>query len=95
MGVLLDLNGTEVEVDYTASVYIPQNLSGHPDNWCPAEGGEVEIEAVEYETKGKAFIDGKWQRVDRVIVDVMPLLPDSEIERFQEEIANIEENDEP
>jgi hypothetical protein len=95
MGVLLDLGNDTVQVEYSASVYYPARISGPPENCCPAEGGEVEILAVEYETKGKAFIDGKWQRVDRVIVDVMPLLPDSEIERFQEEIANIEEDDEP
>ena len=95
MGVLLDLNGTEVEVDYSASVYYPAYTSGAPENCYPEEGGEIEIEEVLYETKGKAFIDGKWQRVDRVIVDVMPLLPDNELERFQEEIASIEENDEP
>lgn len=95
MGVLLDLGNDTVEVSYTASVYYPAYTSGAPENCYPEEGGEIEIEEVLYETKGKAFIDGFWLPVDRVIVDVMPLLPDNELERFQEEIASIEENDQP
>jgi hypothetical protein len=25
---------------------VPARLSGHPDTWCPAEGGEVDITGV-------------------------------------------------
>ncbi len=31
----------ELEIRGTVSPYIPAKLSGHPDTWAPAEGGEV------------------------------------------------------
>jgi hypothetical protein len=93
MSITLDLNGSEVGVEYSATVYHPPRLTGDPDFWCPAEGGEVEIEEVTFETSGYALIDGKWIKLERVRVDVMPILPDSEIERFQEEIANLDPED--
>lgn len=93
MSVILDLNGSEVEVDYSGTAYIPANLSGHPDTWAPAEGGEVEIKAVEFETKGRALIGNAWVNLDRVIVDVLPLLPADEIERMQEEISTLPQDE--
>jgi hypothetical protein len=95
MGVLLDLGNDTVEVSYTASVYYPARLTGHPDSWAPAEGGEIEIEEVRYESPGHVLIDGKWVRFNRVRVDVIGLCTDHDIERFQEEIASIAEDDEP
>ena len=95
MGVLLDLGNDAVEVEYKASVYYPARLSGPPENCCPAEGGEIEIEEVRYESPGHVLIDGKWVRFAKVRVDVIGLCSFNDIERFQEEIANIEENDEP
>lgn len=95
MGVLLDLGNDTVEVEFSASRYYPARLSGPPENCCPAEGGEIEIEEVRYESPGHVLIDGKWVRFNRVRVDVIGLCTDNDLERFQEEIANIEEDDEP
>ena len=95
MGVLLDLGNDTVEVSYTASVYYPARISGPPENCCPAEGGEIEIEEVRYESPGHVLIDGQWVRFPKVRVDVIGLCSDNDLERFQDEIANIEENDEP
>lgn len=95
MSVILELNHDSVEVEYSASVYHPAKLTGHPDSWCPAEGGEIEIEEVRYTTSGHVRVDGRWVRFDTVRIDVMPLLSDSEIERFQDEIANLKEDYEP
>ncbi len=95
MGVLIDMGHDTVEIEYSASVYYPARLTGHPDSWEPAEGGEIEIEEVRYESPGHVLIDGKWVRFPKVRVDVIGLCSDHDIERFQEEIANIEENDEP
>lgn len=89
------LNNDSVEVEYSASVYIPPNLSGHPDSWTPEEGGEIEIEAVEYETNGRVMIDGKWVAVKRVIVDVSPLLSDYQLEEICQTILNAPIDDEP
>lgn len=33
-------------VDYRQSRSIPAKLTGNPDTWAPAEGGEIEIERV-------------------------------------------------
>lgn len=36
----------DVEVEGTVSKYVPASFRGHPDNWYPEEGGEVEITSV-------------------------------------------------
>ena len=43
--VEINLNGpTEVYVNVTSYIpYTPAKLSGHPDTWCPPEGGELEF----------------------------------------------------
>ena len=89
MGVMLELNNDTVEVEFSGTPYTPARLTGHPDSWEPAEGGEIEIEAVEYETNGRALIEGNWVKLAKVVVDVSPLLSDAELERFQEEIAQL------
>lgn len=86
MSMSYALNNDSVEVNFYGTPYTPARLSGHPDSWCAAEGGEIEIEEVEYKTKGKAFVDGKWIKCD-VIVDVSPLLSDSELEAIEEKIS--------
>jgi len=42
----VDLEEIDLEIEGVATPYSPARLSGHPDTWCPAEGGEVEIEYV-------------------------------------------------
>ena len=44
----------EVEVTYTATPFIPAQTYGLPENCSPAEGGECEIESVEFD--GKEFV---------------------------------------
>lgn len=51
-------NNDEDEIELTivgdVEPYVPAKLSGHPDSWCPSEGGDVCVEAV--------LLDGKpWQ----------------------------------
>ncbi len=36
------LGELEIEVTGTCTPYIAARLSGHPDNWSPSEGGDVE-----------------------------------------------------
>jgi hypothetical protein len=45
----------EFEVEYNAEPFVPAKFSGHPDTWCPAEGGEVEITDVLCTTTGQHF----------------------------------------
>lgn len=90
-----ELNNATVLVDYNASVFYPAQLSGPPENCYPAEGGEIEIESVEYETSGRVMIDGKWVAVKRVVVDVSPLLSDYQLEQIVEAIENMPIDDEP
>ena len=33
----------ELEIEITIEPIIPARLHGHPDTWCEAEGGDVEI----------------------------------------------------
>jgi hypothetical protein len=86
------LNNDTVEVNFSGSPFIPARLTGHPDTWEPPEGGEIEIEEVEYRTKGKAFVDGKWIRCE-VVVDVSPLLDDGQFEDIQERISSTDFNE--
>ena len=36
----------EFEVELEMEKYTPANFNGHPDNWSPEEGGEVNILSV-------------------------------------------------
>jgi len=36
----------EFEIEFSASAFVPARLHGHPDTWCPAEGGEIEVTDV-------------------------------------------------
>lgn len=90
-----ELNNATVSVEYNASVYYPAQVSGPPESCFPAEGGEIEIESVEYESSGRVMIDGKWVAVNRVVVDVSPLLSDYQLEQIVEAIETCPINDEP
>jgi hypothetical protein len=89
MRAIVSLRGEEVEVFYTGEAYTPANFGGHPDNWTPAEGGEIEIAAVEYETCGRAWIDGKWVKCDRVVADVAALLSPDDLMSVEDKIFEI------
>jgi len=36
--------------------YVPAKLSGHPDTWCPDEGGYAELENVSLQTENGRLI---------------------------------------
>jgi hypothetical protein len=40
-------------VDCDISLWRPANLTGHPDNWTPPEGGDIEITGVSMERGDK------------------------------------------
>jgi hypothetical protein len=44
-----ELGELEVEVEGVVNPYVPARLSGHPDTWCPEEGGDVEITSAKVE----------------------------------------------
>lgn len=75
-----DINGIPVWCEVYAEPYVPARLSGHPDSWTPAEGGEIDIEEVFVKLKGKALINGQWIQCDKVAVDILPLLSDDAFE---------------
>lgn len=91
MSMSYPLNNDAVEVHFYATPYRSGRV-GHPDNWEPDEMPEVEIEEVVYQTKGKAFVDGKWIKCD-VKVDVSPLLSDGQLEDIDEKICTTEFNE--
>jgi hypothetical protein len=87
-----ELNHDCVEVHFSGTPYVPGYTAGLPEHCYPDEGGEIEIEEVEYRTKGKAFVDGKWIKCD-VKVDVSPLLTDGQLEDIEEKISTTEFNE--
>jgi len=89
MRAIVNLRDESVEVFYTGETYVPANFRGHPDNWTPAEGGEIEIGSVEYETCGRAFIDGRWIKCDRVVADVTTLLSPDDLMSVEDKIFEI------
>lgn len=82
--VVTKINGIKVWCDVYAEPYVPAYRGGHPDNWTPAEGGEIDIETVLVERKGRALIDGKWVDCDRVEINILPLLSDDAIETLMD-----------
>jgi hypothetical protein len=93
MSYCTNLGNDSVEVYFEGSIGYPANFRGHPDNWTPEEPPEIEIVQVEYETNGRALIDGKWVKLDRVIADVTGLVSDDDMMRFQEEIESLPPQD--
>lgn len=74
---------TEIEVEYTATPFIPAQTYGLPEDCYPAEGGEVEISRAWYvpDPTGAAAA-------------IACELTDAEIERISIEIAeNLPEDD--
>lgn len=83
------INGEWVEVAYSMEPYTPAHLNGHPDSWEPAEGGEVDIGAVEYETCGRAYVDGGWVRCDRIVADVTNLMSADDLMTIEDKIFEL------
>jgi len=40
----------ELTVEGVVEPFTPANFSGPPDNWCPAEGGDVEITSIKLDS---------------------------------------------
>ncbi len=57
--VEIELLGHTLDVTGTAYPYVPATVSGPPDSWAPAEGGEIEDLEVFMKHKRKA---GGWSR---------------------------------
>lgn len=74
------------DIDYTAEPYVEAVMTGHPDNWCPAEGGEI-------------FIDHVWRTFkdrngNNVAVDILPMLDSTYLEeKIFEHLSERNDND--
>ncbi len=45
--------------------YVPARLSGHPDNWAPAEGGDGDWEILDRKGRPAAWLERKMTDKDR------------------------------
>lgn len=88
------LNDGCVSVNFSGSPYVPARLTGHPDTWCDAECGDIEIESVDFVGEGIAFVDGKWIKT-RVVVDVTGLISDNDMWGLRNAIETSKGDDEP
>lgn len=52
--VVRDDEEIELSIYGYGTPYVPDNFRGHPDNWCPSEGGDMDILYIEDEATGKA-----------------------------------------
>jgi hypothetical protein len=46
LNVNYEVDYIHLAIDFTVSPYIPAKLTGHPDTWYEAEGGELEILSI-------------------------------------------------
>ena len=83
------INGEWVAVSYAMEPYTPASFRGHPDSWTPAEGGEVDIGAVEYETCGRAFINGQWVKCDRIVADITAILTPDQLMTIEDKLFEL------
>lgn len=69
--IISDLNNDHVEVWFEGTEYVPAKTSGHPDTWCEAEGGEIEIDRVMYKGVDISLIisDDDWTRFEQECFD--------------------------
>ncbi len=49
--------------------YVPARLSGHPDNWAPAEGGDGDWEILDRNGRPAAWLEAKLTDKERVRID--------------------------
>jgi hypothetical protein len=75
----------EIDIDrdvvYTAEPYHEAVMTGNPDNWCPAEGGEVFIDHVWTQFKG---MNGNLVRVD-----ILPIVDEDYLsEKIREHLSD-------
>lgn len=49
--------------------YVPARLSGHPDNWAPAEGGEGEWEILDRKGRPAPWLEAKMIDKERIRID--------------------------
>ena len=89
MDARVQLNGELIEVSYAMETYTPASFRGHPDSWTPAEGGEVEIGAIEYETCGRAMIDGRWVKCDRIVADITDILTPDQLMTIEDRLFEL------
>lgn len=89
MDARVQLNGEWVAVSYAMEPYTPASFRGHPDSWTPAEGGEVDIGAVEYETCGRALIDGRWVKCDRIVADITAILTPDQLMTIEDKLFEL------
>ena len=89
MDARVRLNGELIEVSYAMEPYTPASFRGHPDSWTPAEGGEVDIGAVEYETCGRALIDGRWVKCDRIVADITAILTPDQLITIEDKLFEL------
>lgn len=87
----VDYEEIELEIEGVATPYVPARLSGHPDNWCPAEGGEVEIEHILLDGKpwDGELTDSERQYAEEEILEAARL--DAEEARAEAQIAAYED----
>lgn len=86
MGARVRLNGELIEVSYAMEPYTPASFRGHPDSRTPAEGGEVEIGAIEYETCGRALINGQWVKCGRIVADITAILTPDQLMTIEDKL---------
>ena len=88
----ISLRGIPVSVDFERIPYIPTNFSGHPDSWSDREEEEIEINTVEWRTKGFVIRNGLREDAE-VFVDVYPLIHEEDLCEIEEKIAKLERPD--
>jgi hypothetical protein len=49
--------------------YVPARLSGHPDNWAPAEGGDGDWEILDLKGRPAAWLERKMTDEDRSAIN--------------------------
>jgi len=46
MQVTFNFKGMTLDADIDVTPFIPAYMGGHPDNWCPEEGGDIDIKSL-------------------------------------------------
>lgn len=56
MNITFKVKGIELDAEVSITPYIPAYTVGHPDNWAPAEGGDIEFDSLTCDGKDASFL---------------------------------------
>ena len=64
MNINFKFKGMELEAEVNVTPFVPSDKTGHPDNWMPEEGGDIEFVSLTCQGNDALFLLASYFRDD-------------------------------